>query len=332
MKMRTLVTSFAVCCAAMILAAMTVSPQDPAEMEAAWTNTLRLDDTSLPPPASIDRVAWLAGTWRGTGLGGVVEEVWSEPSGGSMTFTFKLLQDGSPSMYEFGFIVEEGDSLVLKLKHFHASLAGWEEQEKFVSFQLVKLTDDAAYFDGLTYRREGDNRLRAFVAINNNGSVSEQGFVFARRGYGGKKAEVTQKENSMNQGKLKKLTPMLAVDRIEPSLEFWTKKLGFRNTGEVGEEGALDFVMLERDGIEIMYLTRASLQQDAANLNAAAAIGASLLYIEVDNIERVIANLDGVKIITPKHDEFYGMTEITILEPGGHLVTFASKTVSEPPK
>ena len=147
-------------------------------------NTLKLTESSHRPKATIDRVAWLAGTWRGTGLGGAVEEVWSEPSGGSMTFTFKLLQNGNPSMYEFGFIVEEGDSLVLKLKHFHASLTGWEEREKYVSFPLVRLTDDAVYFDGLTYRREGENRLRAFVAINKNGTVSEQGFAFERQGYG----------------------------------------------------------------------------------------------------------------------------------------------------
>ena len=290
------------------------------------TNTLKLSESSHRPKATIDRVAWLAGTWRGIGLGGEVEEVWSEPSGGSMAFMFKLLQTGSPSMYEFGFIVEEGDSLVLKLKHFHTSLVGWEDREKPVSFPLVKLTDDAMYFDGLTYRREGENQLHAFIAIDKNGTASEQGFVFERRASGGEQTGKSEKENSMKHGKMKKLTPMLAVDRIEPSLEFWTTKFGFRNAGEVGEKGALDFVMLERDGIEIMYLTRASLQKDAINLGAAATKGTSLLFIEVDNIEQVIANLDGVEIIKPKHDEFYGMTEITIREPGGHLVTFAAKT------
>ena len=60
MKIRMLISSFAAFCAAMIFVAMTLAPQDPAEMESAQTNTLRLDDTSLPPPASIDRVAWLA--------------------------------------------------------------------------------------------------------------------------------------------------------------------------------------------------------------------------------------------------------------------------------
>ena len=243
-----------------------------------------------------------------------------------MTFTFKLLQSGSPSMYEFGIIIEEDEGLVLKLKHFHPSLTGWEEREKYVSFPLVRLTKDAVYFDGLTYRREGENRLRAFVAINKSGTVSEHEFVFDRRGFGSEQSGKSQKENSMKHGKMKKLTPMLAVDRIEPSLEFWTKKLDFRNAGAVGEKGALDFVMLERDGIEIMYLTRASLQKDATSLGAAATKGTSLLFIEVDSIERVIANLDGVEIIKPKHDESYGMTEITIREPGGHLVTFSAKT------
>lgn len=128
------------------------------------------------------------------------------------------------------------------------------------------------------------------------------------------------------------MAPMLAVDRIEPSLGFWTKKLGFRNAGEVGEKGALDFVMLEHDKIVIMFLTFASLEKDATNLKAASTKGATLLYIEVEDLDQVIAHLDGAKIIKPKHDEFYGMTEITIEEPGGHLVTFAAKTVSEPPQ
>ena len=190
-----------------------------------------------------------------------------------MTFTFKLLQNDSPSMYEFGFIVEEGESLVLKLKHFHASFEGWEEREKFVSFPLVRLAEDAVYFDGLTYRREDDNRLRAFVAMSNGGAVSELAFVFERQGNGGENARGSQKEYSMQYAKMKRLTPMLAVDRIEPSLEFWTKELGFRNTGEAGEKGALDFVMLERDKIEVMFLTYTSLEKDATNLNTAAAKG-----------------------------------------------------------
>ena len=290
------------------------------------TNTLKLSETGHPPKATIDRVAWLAGAWRGTGLGGVVEEVWSEPSGGSMTFTFKLLKNNSPSMYEFGFIVEEGESLVLKLKHFHASFEGWEEKEKFVSFPLVRLAEDAVYFDGLTYRREGDNRLRAFVAMSNHGAVSELGFVFERQGNGGEHARGSQKEYSMQHAKMKRLTPMLAVDRIEPSLEFWTKELGFRNTGEVGEKGALDFVMVARDKIEVMFLTHASLAKDATNLNTASTKGATRLFIEVEDLDQVITHFDGVKIIKPKHDEFYGMTEITIEEPGGHLITFAAKT------
>lgn len=294
-------------------------------------NTMRLSESSDRPKATLDRVAWLAGTWKGTGLGGIVEEEWSQPSGGTMTFSFKLLHNGRPSMYEFGFIAEEDDSLVLKLKHFRSSLTGWEKQEKFISFPLAKLTDDAVYFDGLTYRREGENRFRTFVVISKNGTVSEQELVYERRGHDEQTGK-SQKENSMHLGKIRKLTPVLTVDRIEPSLEFWTNKLGFQNAGSVGEKGALDFVMLERDGVEIMYQTRASLQKDAANLKATAPQGASLLYLEVDSIEQVAAHLDGVLVIKPTHDTFYGMTELTVEEPGGHLVAFASKTVSKPPE
>lgn len=289
-------------------------------------NTLALDASSQRPKATIDRVAWLAGAWTGNGLGGETEEVWSEPSGGTMACTFKLLHDGKPAMYEFGLIVEEGESLVLKLKHFHPSFTGWEEPDKYISFPLVKLTNDAVYFDGLTYRREGEERLQVFVAMRKDGAVSEAGLSFERRSSGREQAGKPQKEKHMQHGKMKKMTPMLAVERIEPSLAFWTNGLGFRNAGEVGEKGALDFVMLQRDGIEVMFLSHASLEKDATKRNTAVPKGVSLLFIEVDDIDQAIAQIEDVKIVTPKHDEFYGMTEITIKEPGGHLVTFAAKT------
>ena len=43
---------------------------------------------------------------------------------------------------------------------------------------------------------------------------------------------------------LKKLTPILTVESIEPSLPFWVDALGFTKTVEVPHEGALGFAIL----------------------------------------------------------------------------------------
>jgi hypothetical protein len=56
---------------------------------------------------------------------------------------------------------------------------------------------------------------------------------------------------------IKKLAPVLIVDRIEPLLPLWGA-LGFHRTAEVPHGEALGFVILERDGVEVMYQTRDS--------------------------------------------------------------------------
>ena len=143
-------------------------------------NTLKLDDPASRPAATIESVAWMAGSWKGKAFGGDFEEVWTPPSAGTMVGLFKLMHNAKPTMYEFELIVEDEGSLSLQLKHFNADFSGWEEKDKFVSFPLVKLTDDAAYFDGLTYRRDGPDRLQVYVAITENGKVHEEKLIFLR--------------------------------------------------------------------------------------------------------------------------------------------------------
>ena len=55
--------------------------------------------SSLAPAAgkdthSVAELSWLAGHWRGEGLGGQCEEIWSAPQAGTMMGTFRLMKDG----------------------------------------------------------------------------------------------------------------------------------------------------------------------------------------------------------------------------------------------
>ncbi len=128
-------------------------------------HTLHLEDGAHAPAASLADVAWLVGSWKGEAFGGRVEELWAPASGGTMVGLFKLLKDGSPTMYEIAWIVEEGGSLTFKLKHFYADLTAWEEKDELISFPLVSSTDDAVYFGGLTFRRKGEDELVAYLAL-----------------------------------------------------------------------------------------------------------------------------------------------------------------------
>ena len=94
---------------------------------------------------------------------------------------FRFLKDGRTQFVELFSLVVEGESLVLKLKHFNADMTGWEEKDEIVQFPLVKITANEANFDGLTYRKKDDGTLESFVVMKGkDGSLNEIAFRFKR--------------------------------------------------------------------------------------------------------------------------------------------------------
>ena len=120
---------------------------------------------------------------------------------------------------------------------------------------------------------------------------------------------------------LKKLSPVLVVDAIEPCLPFWTDRLGFIKIAEVPEGDRLGFVILVKDGIEVMYQSRESVRKDIPAL-AGTPPGATL-YIEVNDIAAVEKAVKGAEIVVPRRQTFYGADEVGVREPGGNAVIFA---------
>lgn len=123
---------------------------------------------------------------------------------------------------------------------------------------------------------------------------------------------------------LKHLTPVLVVDSVEPCIGFWIERLGFKKVHEVpGPDGKLVFASVERDSVELMYQTRASVLEDhpamAAELNGRSIV----LFITVDELDSVERALAGAPVVKPRHQTFYGSTEIYVREPGGNTVGFA---------
>jgi len=146
-------------------------------------NTVRLADGAASPPATLGGMAWLAGSWTGEGLGGQVEEIWSPPQAGAMMGMFRLVHDGTTSFYELMTLVEEGGSLVLRVKHFGPDLTGWEEKAETVDFALAAAAGDRYYFDGLTFHRHGNDATTNYVRISSkDGAVREEAFRYTRVG------------------------------------------------------------------------------------------------------------------------------------------------------
>jgi uncharacterized glyoxalase superfamily protein PhnB len=124
---------------------------------------------------------------------------------------------------------------------------------------------------------------------------------------------------------MKRITPVLFVKEIEPVLPFWVDALGFAKTIEVPGGDKLGFVSLQKGSTEVMYQTYASLGEDMPLIAEAAKKGPTFLYIEVDDLDAVLAAVKKYKMTMPERTAFYGMREIGYQDPAGHYLTFAQR-------
>jgi uncharacterized glyoxalase superfamily protein PhnB len=124
--------------------------------------------------------------------------------------------------------------------------------------------------------------------------------------------------------RLKRLTPVLVVDSVEPCIQFWTERFGFTAENEVpGPGGKLVFASTQKDGIEMMYQTRASVIADQPGIAKELDGHSIVLFIAVGDLDAVERAVAGSPVVKPRHKTFYGSTELYVREPGGHTVGFA---------
>ena len=123
---------------------------------------------------------------------------------------------------------------------------------------------------------------------------------------------------------LRHLTPVLVVDDVEPCLRFWTERLGFTAENQVpGDNGKLVFASARAGDVEVMYQTRASVLAERPDAADEVVGHSTVLFITVDDLDRIEASVSGAPIVKPRHDTFYGSTELYVKEPGGNFVGFA---------
>ena len=122
--------------------------------------------------------------------------------------------------------------------------------------------------------------------------------------------------------KIVRATPVLFVDAVEPTRDFFTK-VGFTVLFDVPEGDRLGFVGLEKDGVQVMVETRGNANEGDAVREITRTSRGAVVFIEVDNLEAVITALATEKAIVERHTTFYGADEISFMEPGGNVVTFA---------
>jgi hypothetical protein len=130
--------------------------------------------------ATIEDAAWLAGRWVGEGFGGQMEETWAPPIGGQMIGHFRYWRDGEPQFYEFMVLDVVEGGVRMRLKHFNPDYTTWEDRETWTTFEPVSVSPEALVFNGLTIRREGEDRIVMTIRIRRGETVSEDTLRFQR--------------------------------------------------------------------------------------------------------------------------------------------------------
>ncbi len=122
--------------------------------------------------------------------------------------------------------------------------------------------------------------------------------------------------------KITSITPVLVVDAVEPTRDFFLQA-GFEVLFDVPEGDRLGFAGLAKDGLQVMVGTRGNANESAGMQALTRTSRAAVVFIEVDDVDAIIAALAGRKVCDERHKTFYGADEISYEEPGGNIVTFA---------
>jgi lactoylglutathione lyase len=125
---------------------------------------------------------------------------------------------------------------------------------------------------------------------------------------------------------LKNLTPNIMVADVNKTIEFYDKILGFDLFMSKPESGKFDWALVANEGVHLMFQEENSLKSEYPQLTSMPIGAAMTLFIEVDNIEEYYESIkDKVKVIKDLCITFYGMTEFSIEDYNGYILTFAER-------
>lgn len=143
-----------------------------------------------PLKATIDQLGWIAGAWTGALGDRTIEQHWSAPLGGSIIAMYRSIQNDRATLYELLAIEQEGEGLVLRIKHFAPGpgLVGQEAKDESMNHSLVSLDGRMAVFEAaaaggplrVTFRSPDPGTLNITVARQRNGVPVATEFKYTR--------------------------------------------------------------------------------------------------------------------------------------------------------
>ncbi|MCO6501404.1 MAG: VOC family protein [Vicingus serpentipes] len=126
---------------------------------------------------------------------------------------------------------------------------------------------------------------------------------------------------------LNTITPNLMVNDVEETIEYYTDILGFTLLRTVPEEGKLDWAMVKRNDVVMMFQSSKSLKTKMPRLQGEKPGGGLTFYIKVDGIAELHNQLfdNEVEIISELESTFYDTIEFSIIDVNGYVLTFSEE-------
>ncbi len=145
-------------------------------------HTYHLPEEDPLGKGQLNDVSWLVGSWQGSAFGSQFEEVWNPASAGTMVGMWKLFDEQKGvNFYELMLLKQEGEGLLLLVKHFGADFTAWEEKNDFVKFRLVKVEEHAVHFSGLSFYQNGPDKIDGYIVMKHkDGSKTEHKLSYQR--------------------------------------------------------------------------------------------------------------------------------------------------------
>ena len=123
---------------------------------------------------------------------------------------------------------------------------------------------------------------------------------------------------------LQSLTPNLMVNDVEETIEYYTDVLGFTLLMTVPETGKLDWAMVKRNDVLMMFQSAKSLKEGVPRLAGEKPGGGLTFYIKVDRITEIHEELfnNEAEIISELESTFYDTIEFSVADLNGYILTF----------
>ena len=133
-----------------------------------------------PDKPQLEQLAWLTGCWKGTGLGGEVEECWLRSPDDRFTSVFQMMKDGQQKFSEIVMIAEFGGKLGMRVKHFDPAFNQWESDKgEGPTFTFVEMGDNFIQFEGLRYELI-DGVCHVTLDMKNGDETHQVNFLYKR--------------------------------------------------------------------------------------------------------------------------------------------------------